>query len=85
MTSFGADGLTLWRKLGDEAQMDVRRKKLIGMAIILAFLPAYAVAAVALGEQVPDHWAVKLVYFVVAGLAWAVPVAPLLTWMNREG
>jgi hypothetical protein len=65
--------------------MGVRTKKLIGLVVILAFLPAYAMAAVMVGERIPDHWAIKLVYFVVAGIGWAVPVAPLLTWMSREG
>jgi hypothetical protein len=26
---------------------------------------------------------IKLVFFAVAGLAWGLPLLPLMTWMNR--
>ena len=36
-----------------------------------------------LGEGVPDHWAAKLAFYVVAGVCWGVPILPLISWMNR--
>jgi hypothetical protein len=59
-----------------------RIRKLIGLFGILAFLIAYAVAAAMVGEHVPDHWAAKLAFYVVAGAAWGVPILPLIRWMN---
>ncbi len=64
--------------------MRARVKKLIGMAILVPGLAAYLFAAAALGEATPDHWLVRLVYFVVAGVAWAFPVKHLMRWMNAE-
>jgi hypothetical protein len=37
-----------------------------------------------LGDYVPDHWAIQLLYYGVAGTAWGVPLFPLIRWMNRE-
>lgn len=60
-----------------------RVRKLIGLFGILAFIAAYVVLAVAVGEHVPKHWAAQLVYYVVVGTAWGVPILPLISWMNR--
>ena len=64
--------------------MSPRIKKLIGF---LAFLPAlilYFFAAAALGERVPDNQLLKVLYFLVAGVAWALPAAYLMKWMEAE-
>jgi hypothetical protein len=51
---------------------------------LIVFLIVYAVAAVTLGGHLPTHWAVDLVFYVVAGFAW-VPVAiGLLNWGYRR-
>ncbi len=63
--------------------MSARQRKLIGMFAILAFVTAYAVAAVAIGERLPDHIAVQVLFYGVVGLAWGVPILPLISWMNR--
>lgn len=64
--------------------MSPRLRKLIGMFGILGFLAFYVVAISTLGDHVPDHWAVKLVYYALAGTFWGVPLFPLIRWMNRE-
>jgi hypothetical protein len=51
---------------------------------MIAFIVFYVGLMVRIGERVPDHWAVKLVFYVVAGLGWGVPLLPLISWMNRE-
>lgn len=64
--------------------MSPRLKKLIGF---LAFLPAlilYFFAAAALGERVPNIQILKVLYFLVAGVAWALPAAFLMRWMEAE-
>jgi hypothetical protein len=63
--------------------MSARQRKLIGMFAILGFVAAYAVAAVAIGERLPDHIAIQALFYGVVGLAWGVPILPLISWMNR--
>lgn len=59
-------------------------RKLLGTAIILVGLSAYTLVAVWLAVDVlPDHWAVQLVFYPIAGVAWAFPAKPLLNWMQR--
>lgn len=63
--------------------MNPRLKKLIGSLAILLFLFFYVVAVITIGDHVPEHWAVQLVFFGVAGIAWGIPLIPLMKWMNR--
>ena len=63
--------------------MSARLRKLIGMMAILVFVTAYAVAAVFLAERLPESLWVQTIFFIVAGLAWGVPILPLISWMNR--
>jgi membrane protein implicated in regulation of membrane protease activity len=64
--------------------MPARLRKPLGMLILLTGLFGYVVAAVVIGSEViPGHWAVQLVYYVIAGTVWAFPLRPLLQWMNR--
>ncbi len=63
--------------------MSARVRKLVGMFAILAFVAAYAVAAVFIAERLPDTLWVQTVFFIVAGLGWGVPILPLISWMNR--
>jgi hypothetical protein len=63
--------------------MSARLRKLIGLFGVLAFLAAYVAAVAKIADYVPKHWAAQLVFFVVAGLGWGVPILPLISWMNR--
>jgi hypothetical protein len=60
-------------------------KKLFGGIGILAFLAIYIALAIVVAEYLPPIRLVKLVYFVVVGTAWGVPIIPFITWMNKEG
>ena len=64
--------------------MKFRWRNLLGGIAILIFLAAYAWAAIAVGDYVPDHPLARLVYFAVVGLAWGIPLFPLLTWMGKD-
>lgn len=63
--------------------MSARVRKFIGGIGIVGFLALYAWAVVMIGERLPAHWAAQLTFYAVAGLAWGVPILPLITWMNR--
>jgi hypothetical protein len=65
--------------------MNARTRKLIGTVVLLVFLALYAWTAAAIGAgriMLAPHWA-QLAYFVAAGLAWVVPAALLIRWMQR--
>lgn len=60
--------------------MSPRLRKLVATALLLPGLVAYALGAMVLADHVPAHWLAKLVYFIVAGIAWAFPARALLRW-----
>lgn len=63
--------------------MGPRLRKLLGGIAMLAFLIVYVIAAISLADLLPDWGWLKLLFFVAAGIAWGVPLIPLLTWMDR--
>jgi hypothetical protein len=60
-------------------------RKAIGSVIILAFLLVYIGVASKVGTLLPNQGAIRLAYYLVAGIGWGVPLIPLLSWMNRGG
>lgn len=63
--------------------MNARARKLIGSMAIIAFLGCYIAAVATLAERIPPNKAAQLAFFLIAGVAWGVPLIPLITWMNR--
>lgn len=66
--------------------MGMRVRKLIGTIILVFGLTAYVLAAsvvatTLLGTLVWAH----LLFYAVAGVAWALPTGYLIRWMNRPG
>jgi len=61
-------------------------KKLVGAIVMLIWLPVYALAAAAVAVHVLPgaNWLVELLYYVVAGTLWIVPIGLMLPWMHRE-
>lgn len=59
--------------------------KFIAMLIIIAFLAAYIGVAATVGSMLVDapRW-VQLIYFAVAGIAWAFPLKPLFDWLGKK-
>ncbi len=50
---------------------------------LLGFL-LYVMVVVALADHVLElHWLVQLVYFIIAGIAWAWPAKWLMFWAAR--
>ncbi len=64
--------------------MPPRFKKLIGFTLFLPALVVYFFAAAALGERVPNIQLLKAAYFLMAGIAWALPTKYLIQWMHAE-
>ncbi len=63
--------------------MTARLRKLIGGVGILAFLAIYARTAVVVFSWLPNQPLVQLLYMAVVGIAWGLPLIPLIQWMNR--
>jgi small-conductance mechanosensitive channel len=62
--------------------MSARLRKFIGLLGIVAFVTGYAVLASKIADHLPDNIAVQLIFYLVVGLAWGVPIFPLIRWMN---
>lgn len=67
--------------------METRTRKAIGCAALLAYLAIYAIFAASLGAAllpVLPFWA-ELIFYIVAGVIWVLPLKPLFSWMKRGG
>lgn len=58
-------------------------RKPIAMLVLLVWLAVYIIFAATLGSAITTApgW-VQLGFFVVAGIAWVIPIKPLFGWMN---
>ena len=66
--------------------MTPRIRKLVGGFVMLAFVLFYALVAMALADSRPVNQASELVrsgIYIVLGLAWVLPMMPLIVWMER--
>ena len=65
--------------------MRKRTRKLIGTALILAFVVIYGPVAMALADsriaQAPEF--VQTLAYLVLGLIWILPLLPLIRWMEK--
>ena len=65
--------------------MGLRTRRFIATVGTVAFLAFYVWAVIAIGERLPDSQLVDLLFYGVAGLAWGVPLIPLLRWAEGGG
>jgi uncharacterized membrane protein YuzA (DUF378 family) len=63
-----------------------RTRKFIGASLMLVFVALYASIAMLLAQSDPVHhapgWA-QSIFYAVVGLAWILPLMPLIRWMER--
>ena len=60
-------------------------RKPLGALIIVVWIVAYVAVAAVIGDRIAgEHWAWKVLYFPIAGLAWILPLKPLLRWMHAK-
>ena len=65
--------------------MTARTRKLIGTIAFLLALAIYATGAAVIGSgriALAPAW-VQLAFYLTAGLAWVIPAALLIRWMQR--
>jgi hypothetical protein len=66
--------------------MTPKIKKLIGTIVTLIWLPIYALICMGVAVRVLPHavWYVTLLYYILAGTLWIIPIGLMLPWMYRE-
>ena len=59
------------------------QRRLIASIVVMVFLGLWIWGAATIGTMLATgpKW-VSLIFFVVAGIGWAVPLKPVFTWMN---
>ncbi len=65
--------------------MTPRARKLVGGAVMLVFVLVYALVAMALADSRPvqsNGEVMKALIYAVLGLAWVLPLMPLIVWME---
>lgn len=63
-----------------------RQRKLIGVVVTIAFVVTYALVAMVVAQGNAVRTASSLwqgLFFATVGLAWIVPMLPLIRWMER--
>jgi hypothetical protein len=66
--------------------MPQRTRKLIGAAVMVGFVLAYALVAMVVAQAQPVQQAPALLQtliYAVLGLGWVLPLLPLIKWMER--
>ncbi|MBV8565666.1 MAG: DUF2842 domain-containing protein [Methylobacteriaceae bacterium] len=66
--------------------MHRRHRKLLGATAMLVFVIFYALVAMTLAQAKPLQDApgeVQAIVYAILGLAWVLPLMPLIAWMER--
>ena len=66
--------------------MRMRVRKFIGAMAMLAFVPLYALVAMALAQARPIQEAssgVQVLCYALLGFIWIFPLMPLIRWMQK--
>jgi Protein of unknown function (DUF2842) len=68
-----------------ENGMTRKKRKLVGAAVLVVFVPLYALVASVIGDlRMPQASALtQALYFAIAGLIWVIPAGLIITWMLR--
>jgi hypothetical protein len=64
--------------------VNLRPRNLLGGVAILVFLLAYVGVALVVADHLPDNAAAHLAFYAIVGIAWGVPIIPLVGWMAKE-
>ena len=65
--------------------LPVRVRKIVGAALLLVFIPLYALVVVTVATaRLPDKpILVQTLFFAIFGLIWIVPAGAIIAWMQR--
>ena len=65
--------------------MGPRTRRAVAAIGVCAFLAFYVWAVVSIGALLPNHPLIHLLFYGVAGVAWGLPLLPLLSWAEGHG
>jgi K+-sensing histidine kinase KdpD len=67
-------------------QMNTRLKKFVGTMLMVAFVAFYALLIALLAPPIlrDASKSTEALFYLIAGLAWALPLMPLIRWMERK-
>lgn len=65
--------------------MPPRARRFVAFLAVIAFLAFWVWGSISISELLPDHALVKMVFFIVAGMGWGLPLIPLLRWAEKPG
>jgi polyferredoxin len=63
------------------------QRKLIGTIIMLLFVVVYALVAMVVAQATAmkiESLFLRTIIFALLGLGWAVPMVPLISWMEKR-
>lgn len=65
--------------------MKIRQRKLIGTVALLVLVVVWSLTAMALAQMpvLARSGLAQAIYYVVAGIGWVLPAAPIISWMSR--
>lgn len=65
--------------------LPIKIRKLVGLLamLLLIFFYALLVMTVAVTTNVPENGLVEFFYYLVTGVAWVIPAAAIIYWMQR--
>jgi len=65
--------------------MKRRTRKFLGTIVMLVFVVIYALLVMVLAQPVLNGAGkfVEALFYLIAGLAWILPLMPLIKWMDR--
>ena len=63
--------------------MSARTRRFIAAVATLVFLVFYVWLAVVIADRLPDSFWIDLIFYPIAGIAWGLPLIPLLRWAER--
>jgi Protein of unknown function (DUF2842) len=66
--------------------MPFRLRKFIGTIALFVLVIAWALVAMALAQApaIRGNAILSVVYYVIAGIGWALPAIPIVGWMSRK-
>ena len=71
---------------GLKIAMRQTHRKLVGTVVMIVFVCVYALVAMALaqGRITEASKPVQTIAYIALGLAWVLPLLPLIKWMERK-
>jgi hypothetical protein len=73
------------RNFRSEHRLNCPMRKIIGSLILVIGLVIYIVVMATIGGMIAlSPWYVQLPFYAIAGVAWALPLRPLLNWIHAK-